>query len=145
MTEPRSIRFDAKVIERLQHWATARPGMSTSSAANQLVDEALRTEEHPGIVFRHGPMGRRAALASGPDVWEIIKVLEEIRAAQPEVRGNDLVTATATELGLGENKVRVALHYYGNYPGEIDVLIETAEEASQAAEAAWRVEQRLLA
>jgi hypothetical protein len=42
--------------------------MSLSSAANRLVDEALRMNEHPGIVFRAGPTGRRAALAAGPGV-----------------------------------------------------------------------------
>jgi hypothetical protein len=32
-------------------------------------------EEHPGIAFRDGPSGRRAALAGGPDVWEAIVTL----------------------------------------------------------------------
>ena len=40
----------------------ANPGMSLSSAANRLVDEALRMNEHPGIVFGPGPTGRRAGL-----------------------------------------------------------------------------------
>jgi hypothetical protein len=31
--------------------------MSLSSAANRLVDEALRMGEHPGVVFRPGPAG----------------------------------------------------------------------------------------
>lgn len=26
-------------------------------------------DEHPGIVFRSGPAGRRAGLAGGPDIW----------------------------------------------------------------------------
>ena len=32
--------------------------------------------EHPGIVFRDGPTRRRAAVAGGPDVWEIIRAVK---------------------------------------------------------------------
>ena len=35
-----------------------------------LLDQIL--DRHPGIVFRDGPAGRRAAVVGGPDVWEII-------------------------------------------------------------------------
>src|ERR1700684_647649 len=48
-----------------------QPRQSLSSAANRLVDEALRTSERAVITFRPGPTGRRAGLASGPDVWEV--------------------------------------------------------------------------
>lgn len=44
-----------------------------SSAANRLADEALRMSEHPGIVFRPGPTGRRAGLVADPDVWKVIR------------------------------------------------------------------------
>ncbi len=37
-------------------------------------------EEHPGIAFRDGPVGRRAALAGGPDVWEVIETLQNTGA-----------------------------------------------------------------
>ncbi len=46
------VRFDPTVAERLSSFVAANPGMSLSSAANRLVDEALRMSEHPGIVFR---------------------------------------------------------------------------------------------
>lgn len=32
---------------------------------------------HPGIVFKDGPTGRRAALAMGPDVWEVVTYIKE--------------------------------------------------------------------
>jgi hypothetical protein len=67
------VRFDAPVAERLASLVAANPGMSLSSAANRLVDEALPVSEHPGIMFRPGPPGRRAALAGGPDVWEVLR------------------------------------------------------------------------
>jgi hypothetical protein len=38
-------------------------GEAKSRTAERLIDEGLRMEDHPGIVFRDGPAGRRAALA----------------------------------------------------------------------------------
>lgn len=84
------VRFDPAVIERLGSFLAANPGMSLSSAANRLVDEALRMSEHPGIVFRAGPTGRRAALASGPDVWEAVRAVKSARAAEPDLAEDDL-------------------------------------------------------
>jgi hypothetical protein len=96
--------------------------------------------EHPGIVFKDGPSGRRAALAFGPDAWEIVKVLREI-----DERGAAAITATADVLALAEAKVRAVMHYYAAYPAEIDAEIEEADRVSTAAQASWEAEQRLLA
>jgi hypothetical protein len=63
------VRFDVAVAERVASFVAANSGMPQSSAANRLVDEALRMSEHPGIVFRPGPTGRRAGF-----IQEIIVV-----------------------------------------------------------------------
>lgn len=97
-------------------------------------------DEHPGIVFRGGPAGRRAALPTGPDVWEVIASLKESKT-----RGQGAITETAGHLGLSEPQVRVALGYYGVYPDEIDERIRANIEQADAAEAAWRREQAALA
>lgn len=39
---------------------------------------------HPGIVFRDGPAGRRAGLAAGPDVAEVIAILQHLEATGEE-------------------------------------------------------------
>ena len=96
--------------------------------------------DHPGIVFKDGPSGRRAALAFGPDVWEVVKVLREI-----DERGGDAVRAAAELLALPEAKVRVALHYYAGYPEEIGAEIDEADRVATEAQRAWHVERRLLA
>lgn len=140
MTAPLSIRFDTKLLDRLRRHALTSPGSTPSGLAQRLVDEGLRMADHPGVVFKDGPSGRRAALAFGPDVWEVVKVLREL-----DERGESAVTATAELLSLPEAKVRVAMHYYADYPDEIDAEISAADEASAAAEAAWQAEQRLLA
>ena len=73
---PTPVRFDTPVAERLASFVAANPGMTLSSAANRLVDGALRMSEHAGIMFRPGPTGRRAALAGGPDVWEVVRAVK---------------------------------------------------------------------
>ncbi len=140
MGKPTSIRFDEVLLARLRRRAQATPGASTSALAQRLVDEGLRMADHPGILFKDGPTGRRAALAYGPDVWEVIKFLREI-----DERGPAALTAAAEVLAIDVNRVTAAVDYYGDYREEIDAEVEAADEASERAERAWRVRQRLIA
>src|SRR5579859_3353306 len=114
------VRFDAAVAERLSAFVTANPGMSLSSAANRLVDEALRTSEHPGIVFRPGPTGRRAGLASGPDVWEVVRAIKSARTSEPGLAEDDLLALLANNTGIPVRLLRIAVRYWASYPEEID-------------------------
>lgn len=139
------VRFDPAVIERLVSFLAANPGMSLSSAANRLVDEALRMSEHPGIVFRAGPTGRRAALASGPDVWEAVRAVKSARAAEPGLAEDDLLALVAGNTGIALRLLRMAIRYWASYPDEIDAEIAAAQAAEDAAEDAWRRERELLA
>lgn len=140
MTSPLSIRFERRVLARLRTRADATPGATPSGLAQRLIDEGLRMAEHPGIVFKDGPSGRRAALAFGPDVWEVVKVLREV-----DERGETAIAATAELMNLAESKVRIAMHYYAAHQEEIDGEIAQADDESAAAEAAWLAERRLLA
>ena len=139
------VRFDTAVAERLTSFAAANPGMSLSSAANRLVDEALRMSEHPGIAFRAGPTGRRAALASGPDVWEAVRAIKSARAAEPDLSEDDLLALVAANTGVAVRLLRITIRYWASYPGEIDTEIAAAQAAEAAAEDAWRRERDLLA
>jgi hypothetical protein len=139
------VRFDPGVIERLGSFLAANPGMSLSSAANRLVDEALRMSEHPGIVFRAGPTGRRAALASGPDVWEAVRAVKSARIAEPDLADGDLLALVAGNTGIALRLLRTAIRYWASYPDEIDAEIAAAQAAEDGAEEAWRRERDLLA
>jgi hypothetical protein len=139
------VRFDAAVAERLSSFVAAHPGMSLSSAANRLVDEALRMSEHPGIVFRPGPTGRRAGLVAGPDVWEIVRAVKSARAHEPDLAEDDLLMLVAENTGVLIRRIRVAVRYWASYPEEIDAEITAAESAEDAAEDAWRRERDLFA
>jgi hypothetical protein len=139
------VRFDTAVAERLSSFVAANPGMSLSSAANRLVDEALRMNEHPGIVFRPGPTGRHAGLVSGPDVWEVVRAVKSARAAEPSLAEDDLLTMIAENTGIPVRLIRAAARYWASYPEEIDAEIAAAKAAEDTAEDAWRRERQLLA
>jgi hypothetical protein len=139
------VRFDFPVAERLASFVAANPGMSLSSAANRLVDEALRTSEHPGITFRPGPTGRRAGLAGGPDIWEVVRAVRSARTAEPDLAEDDLLALVAHNTGTPLRLLRIATGYWASYPDEIDAEIAAASAAEDAAEDAWRRERQLLA
>lgn len=138
------MRFDDDVIRRLDRYVRSHPGTSASSVTNIFVDEVLRTEEHPGIMFRPGPTGRRAGLVGGPDVWEVIGALQAVRAQDPGLADESLVGAVADATGLSPRMVRIAVRYYTAYPAEVTERIAANNEAAQEAEAAWQAEQSLL-
>jgi len=140
MATPLSIRFDPHLLARLRRRANATTGSSTSALAQRLIDEGLRMSDHPGILFKDGPSGRRAALAYGPDIWEIIKYLREI-----DERGAAALDAAAETFGLDAARISTAVSYYTSYPDEIDAEITDADEASARAEEAWRIQRRLIA
>jgi hypothetical protein len=139
MSAPLSIRFDDSLLDRLRRRARSMTGASTSALAQRLIDEGLRMADHPGITFKDGPSGRRAALAYGPDVWEVIKFLREI-----DERGPAALDAAAESFAADPGRIATAVSYYGEYPDEIEAEIIAADEASAHAEQAWRVRQQLI-
>lgn len=140
MTTPLSIRFTPSLLARLRQRAQATTGASVAGLAQRLIDEGLRMTDHPGVIFKDGPSGRRAALAYGPDIWEIIKFLREV-----DERGPTAIDAAAEVFALDASRISTAISYFGDYSAEIDAEIAEADEASARAEAAWRVQQQLIA
>ena len=140
MTTPLSIRFTPSLLARLRQRARAMTGASAAGLAQRLIDEGLRMADHPGVIFKDGPSGRRAALAYGPDVWEVIKFLREI-----DERGPAAIDAAAEVFAVDTSRISTAISYYGDYSDEIDAEITDADAASLRAEAAWRVQQQLIA
>lgn len=140
MTHPLSVRFHhPEVLDRLKAEATARR-LSASAVAEELIDEGLRLRAHAGIVFRDGPAGRRASLAGGPDVWEVVSGI-----VGGDVPVTDRVARAMELFGLTAEQVGAALDYYAAFPDEIDVWIAANVAAADEAEAVWRRRQQLLA
>jgi hypothetical protein len=137
-TRQRSFRWSPATLDALDRRASER-GESSTRLAERLVDEGLRMEAHPGIVFRDGPAGRRAGLAAGPDVWELVRHLKSLDATGPTA-----VAETAELLNLDPMQIDGALGYYADFPDEIDGRIRLDEEVAARAEAAWRRRTALL-
>ena len=142
---PTPVRFDVVVADRLAAFVSINHGLSLSAAANMLVDEGLRMMEHPGVIFRTGPTGRRAGLAAGPDVWEVVRAVRSARAAEPDLGERELLTMVSENTGVPVRLIRVATGYWASYPDEIDAEVAAADAAEENAERAWRREQELLA
>jgi hypothetical protein len=130
-----TLRIAPALIARLEAQA-ASGGWRREDLARIYVEEGLRMDAHPGIVFRSGPGGRRAALAGGPDVWEVARVARDLGADAEEA-----APETARLLGLDPGQVAAALAYYGEFPEEIDSRIRRVDDMAARAEAAWRSER----
>lgn len=142
---PRSIRFDPRVSERLASYVASHPGWSGSSVANRFIDEALRMEDHPGIVFRDGPTGRRAVLIGGPDVREVIRALRSARETEPELDAEAVLALASANSGVPPRLVDTAIRYWAAYPDEIDAWISDTEAFEDDQLQAWQRRQDLLA
>ncbi|MBG0812740.1 hypothetical protein HS045_00655 [Planomonospora sp. ID82291] len=142
---PRSVRFEDAVLDKLAKFVMEHPGLSVSAAVNLLITEALRMEEHPGVLFRTGPTGRRAVVVGGPDVWEIVRAVKATRASDPDASPEEIVAMVAEYSGLPVHQVRTATRYWSAHPDEVDAQIEGADTAAREAEARWRRERDLLA
>jgi hypothetical protein len=118
---------------------------SDQGLANRFVDEGLRMEDHPGVIFRDGPSGRRAVLIGGPDVAEVIRAVMSARAAEPRLGADAIVALVQTNTGAAARLIDTALRYWAAYPDEIDAWITDTEQREQAGLEAWQRQQDLLA
>jgi hypothetical protein len=125
-TKSFSARFSAEVVEKLEAHS-GRIGQSKARVAERLIDEGLQIEEFPGIVFRSGPTGRRAGIAGGPDIWEIVR---DLKGAAHE-GSRDPIEAVSRVTGLDRSKVELAASYYAARPDAVDERIQMNEEATE--------------
>jgi hypothetical protein len=121
-----SARFSAEVVDRLDSHST-RLSQSKARLAERMIDEGLRMEELPGIMFRSGPTGRRAGVVGGPDVWEIVR---DVKGSSGE-GAEDPISVVSAVTGIDRGKVELAVRYYAEYPDEIDERIRMNEQAAE--------------
>jgi len=122
-----SLRLPEHVLHRLEEQAAAR-GSTKTSLAETYVSEAVASADHPGIVFRDGPAGRRPGVVGGPDVWEVIETFLG--------EGRD-EAATARYLSLPVGLVQAAAGYYAQHQEEIDAWIDRNAMMAAQARATW--------
>ena len=118
-----SVRINRDTAARIRTRAEAR-GERFSDALRRYAEEGDRAETHPGIVFRSGPAGRRAGLAGGPDVWEIVLALRQTGG------GTEANERLAGEMSITADRIAGALRYAAEFPEEIEARIELHERES---------------
>jgi sulfur carrier protein ThiS len=134
-----SVRLDDELRERLAD-AAAAEGTTVTELIERFVREGLASSAHPGIVFKPGPSGRRAALAGGPDVWEIAAALRHVTG-----RETKRLAAVAEQFGLHPRQVVIALNYAAAHRDEIEDRIRANDRALAEAERIAAERGRLLA
>lgn len=134
-----SLRLSDDLRERLAAHADGE-GTTVTALVEQFVREGLATAAHPGVVFKPGPSGRRAALAGGPDVWEIISALRYTSGTESR-----RVAALAKEFGLHPRQVVLALDYAAAHRAEIEDRVRANDRALEEAERIAADRERLLA
>lgn len=123
-----SVRFDNGLRKELAAVA-AEEGTTVTELIERFVSEGLASRAHPGIVFKSGPSGRRASLAGGPDVWEIVAALRDTSGSEKE-----RVALLSKHFGIHERQLAIALNYAAAHGAEIDARIETNDQALREAE-----------
>lgn len=122
-----SVRLDDSLAERLRLRARAA-GETLSDRLRRYAEEGARREEHPLVVFRDGPTGRRAGLLGGPDVWEVATWVEDLAAEL------DPVAALVEDGTVSRSLVDAAMRYRAAYPDEIAARIDLHRRETAAAD-----------
>ena len=134
-----SYRLDPQIKQRLQRQAAAET-ISERALLERLVSEGLDTLHNPGIVYRDGPTGRRAALAVGPDVWEIVSALRHTKGTQER-----RVATLAEQFGLHARHIRAAIDFAASHREVIDAQITANDAAAEDARKLAEGRARLMA
>jgi hypothetical protein len=131
MVAPTNVRFPESVDRRLREYAR-RTRARKSTVVVVALQEWLRMQEHPGIVFVASGAGeRRAALAGGPQVWTVAEAWQQ---HDKEHRNAEVV---ADAVGLSRHEVEAALAYWADNREEIDEQVSRHQAEQDEALAAW--------
>ena len=118
-TVQKSIRVRENTFKEIEQIARDT-GKEFSVVANELLDEAVKVQRCPGIVFTEGTAGRRARIAgTGIEVWEVIATYKSVN--------KDFSRLKKAYHWLTEQQIRSAVGYYRAYTEEVDHLIKQNE------------------
>ena len=118
MAASTSFRISDTARTRLASRA-AREGTTATALLDQLIVEGIDQLDYPGITFRGPAHDRRAALAAGPDVWEVIARLQDLPG-----REEQRIALLAEESDLHPRLIRIALDYAAEHAEEIRERID---------------------
>jgi hypothetical protein len=113
MAASTSFRISDATKARLASRA-AREGMTATALLGQLIVEGIDQLDYPGIIFRGPAHDRRAALAAGPDVWEVVARLQELDGSEEQ-----RISLLSAESDLHPRLIRIALDYAADHADEV--------------------------
>jgi hypothetical protein len=113
MARSTSFRISDTAKSRLATRA-AHEGVTATALLDQLIIEGINHLDYPGVIFRGPAHDRRAALAAGPDIWEIIARLQELDGTEEE-----RIRLLSDESDLHPRLIRIALDYAVEHAEEI--------------------------
>ncbi|MEU8897552.1 hypothetical protein [Nocardia sp. NPDC048505] len=122
-----SFRISDSASRRLVSRAV-REGTSSTALLDRLIREGVDQMEHPGIVFRGPADDRRAVLAGGPDVWEVVARLLELDGPIEQ-----RIQALAVQSALPVHRIRTAVAYTRDHGSEISARIGRHRHATHLA------------
>ena len=134
--EHRSFRLPRRLLSEIRQRAD-RSGMSQTTLVERYLEEGTRMDEHPMIVFRDSPLGRRAMLAGTR--LDVSQVIDTVRAEGGSVE------AAAAYLGLGSHHVRACVQYFAEHQAEVDAYAERVVAENERLHEAYERQQALLA
>jgi uncharacterized protein (DUF433 family) len=105
----RSLRQDLET-------AALRTRRSVADVAQELLDEALRMRQCPGIYFADEPSGRVAKIGgTGLAVWEVVRDF---------AKDEDPARLRKAFSQLSEAQITAALMYYARYRDEVQAKVD---------------------
>ena len=124
-TEVKSSRPEPRVLTTMRlrqslrrdlEATAARARRSVADVAQELLDEALRMRQCPGIYFADEPSGRTAKIGgTGLAVWEIVRDFS---------RDQDAVRIRKAFPRLSQAQITAALMYHARYREEVQAKID---------------------
>jgi uncharacterized protein (DUF433 family) len=126
-TPTRTLRLKPQLRAEIERIAK-RSRRSFSEVTHDLLEEAVRMRECPGVHFADEPAGREVKVTgTGLGVWEFINMY---RGA-----GRSVKRLRARHPHLTEAQIHAALTYYDRHHDEIDALIDENEALYEAGKA----------
>ncbi len=139
MAASTSFRISDTARTRLTSRA-ASEGVTATALLDRLITEGVDQLDYPGIIFRGPAHDRRAALAAGPDVWEVVARLQDL-AGSTEQR----IGLLAAESDLHPRLIRIAVDYAAEHVGEVRERIDRNRAAAERSRTVAQQREALLA
>jgi hypothetical protein len=114
--------------------------MTATALVDQLIIEGVDQLDYPGIIFRGPAHDRRAALAAGPDVWEVVARLQELKGSEEQ-----RISLLSAESDLHPRLIRIALDYAAEHSDEVQERIDHNRSMAERSRRIAQQREKLLA